>query len=79
MGKNQGKKQAKSRVEMAKIEDGELNRTMSKIMNYLFEELKDGAKYVPYRTISHAVGRSYGSVKYSIEKLRRMGDRKSVV
>ena len=58
---------------MAKIEDGELNRTMSKIMNYLFEELKDGAKYVPYRTISHAVGRSYGSVKYSIEKLRRMG------
>ena len=58
---------------MAKIEDGELNRTMSKIMNYLFEELKDGAKYVPYRTISHAVGRSYGSVKYSIEKLRKMG------
>lgn len=57
---------------MAKIEDGELNRTQSKVMDYLREELADGARYIPYRTIARAVDRSYGSVKYSINKLRAM-------
>lgn len=61
------------RGRMARIEDGELNRTMSKIMNYLFEELADGAKYVPYRTIAKEIGKSYHSVKYSIGRLMKMG------
>lgn len=57
---------------MARIQDGELNKTMNKVMKYLFEELKDGAKYVPYGTIAQHIGRSRHSVKYSIDRLRRM-------
>lgn len=57
---------------MAKIEDGELNKTMSKIMDYLRVELKDGAKYVSYKDIARKVGKSRHSVRYSIEKLLRM-------
>ena len=58
---------------MAKIEDGELNRSMTKIIDYLLTELSDGAKFVPYRKIAKVVGRSYGTVKYSIDKLIEMG------
>lgn len=57
---------------MAKIEDGELNRTMVKIMDYLLPKLADGDRYIPYRTIAQAINKSYGSVKYSINKLRAM-------
>lgn len=57
---------------MAKIEDGELNRTQSKVMDYLREELADGDRFIPYRTIAKKVKKSYGSVKYSINKLRAM-------
>lgn len=58
---------------MAKIEDGELNRTQVKIMNYLRAELADGAKYISYLVIGEKVGRSRNTVRYSISRLIRLG------
>lgn len=57
---------------MARIQDGELNKTMNKVMKYLFEELKEGAKFVSYGKIAKKIGKSRHSVKYSIDRLRRM-------
>ena len=57
---------------MAKIIDGELNKTMVKIMNYLREEPADGAKFVSYSLIAQKVGKSRHSVRYSINKLVSM-------
>lgn len=57
---------------MSKIEDGEINRTMGKIMKYLYVELADGARFIPYRRIAKVVGCSYHSVKYSIDRLKTM-------
>lgn len=56
---------------MGKYDD--LNETMRRIMDYLTIELADGAKFVHYKVIAEEVERSYHSVKYSIERLRRMG------
>lgn len=58
---------------MAKIEDGDLNPTMNKIMQYLHVELKDGAKRVSYTAIAKKYGKSYHSIKYSIDRLCKMG------
>lgn len=58
---------------MAKISDGELNPTMDKVMQYLHVELKDGAKRVSYSKIAKKYGKSYHSIKYSIDRLCKMG------
>lgn len=52
----------------------EMNTTMRRIMDFLKIELKDGAKYVSYERIAKEVDRKRHSVKYSIEKLRKMGE-----
>lgn len=58
---------------MAKIEDGELNRTQGRIMDYLRKELADGAKYISYTVIGAKVLRSRNTVKYAVNRLIKMG------
>lgn len=58
---------------MAKIEDGELNKTQGRIMDYLRKELADGAKYISYTVIGAKVLRSRNTVKYAVNRLIKMG------
>lgn len=58
---------------MAKIEDGELNRTQVRIMDYLRVELSEGERYISYAIIGSKVGRSRNTVKYAVNRLIRMG------
>jgi predicted transcriptional regulator len=58
---------------MAKIEDGELNKTQGRIMDYLRSELASGPKFVSYTVIALKVERSRNTVKYNVNRLIRMG------
>ncbi len=58
---------------MAKIQDGELNKTQVKIMNYLRAELADGAKFVSYTVIGAQVKKTRNAVKYNVNRLIKMG------
>lgn len=53
--------------------DFEMNSTMRRIMEYLEEELRDGAKFISYTKIGKEVRKSRHTVAYSIEKLKLMG------
>lgn len=57
------------------MKDYDLNPTMRNIMEFLSEELKNGAKFISYQKIGQSLSprRSRHTVCYSIDKLCKMG------